>query len=231
MANIQADTIVGFNAYVDGLRDDGISFTHLQFDSSGINKVCVDQPSKEVPKMTDFNPGASTPLIDASYKTIKAVETAVTLKPADKVVITIMTDGFENASTEFTYKDLNLLIKEKMAMGWEFNFLGAGIDAYAQGAQMGFSAAQTMSYDAASPDSTMRAYATRGQTTRLYASGAVNSMNFTSAEKIAAGDKFADKSDASCVAPDGAAVSVLPVPPAAKPAKRTAKPIIEDVVL
>ncbi len=53
------------------------------------------------------------------------------------MVICIQTDGLENASTEHTWAELNLLIKEKAKLGWQFNFMGAGIDAYEQGRQMG----------------------------------------------------------------------------------------------
>ena len=38
----------------------------------------------------------------------------------------------ENASREFSYKQIKSLIQEKTAMGWEFIFLGANIDAAAE---------------------------------------------------------------------------------------------------
>lgn len=234
MASIQADTIVGFNAYVDGLRDDGIFFTHLQFDTSGINKICVDQPSKEVAKMDTFHPGGGTPLIDAAYKTIKAVESAVALKPADKVVITIMTDGEENASNQYTYKDLSLLIKEKTDLGWEFNFLGAGIDTYAQSAKMGLSAAQTMSYDSSDHKKTVYAYSGRGSATRAFASGLSSSMGISDLEKMCAGDAYAGLSSVTPVATTvtkPATVATPAVAPSTASPKPTKRAIIEDVVL
>jgi hypothetical protein len=74
--------------------------------------------------------------IDAAYKTIKAVEKSLN-GSNPKVVVCIQTDGHENASTEHTWDELNALIKEKSAAGWQFNFLGTGIDAYDTGAHMG----------------------------------------------------------------------------------------------
>ena len=87
-----------------------------QFDSISLDKICVNKPVAEVAPLTDetFQPRASTPLIDAAYATIEAVGEAIasaTVTP--KVVICIQTDGLENASTEHTWAELNLLIKEK----------------------------------------------------------------------------------------------------------------------
>src|SRR5262245_21759182 len=122
------------------------TFTLIKFDSRRIEKVCVAVPVSEVAELTmqSYQPGASTPLIDAAYKTIKAVEKS--LKASNpRVVVCIQTDGHENASTEHTWDELNALIKEKTAAGWQFNFLGTGIDAYDTGARMGVAAMSTMS--------------------------------------------------------------------------------------
>src|SRR5262245_31493327 len=133
MESIKDDTIGGFNAYLGSLRAESapIDFTLIRFDSRRIEKVCVAVPVAEVAELTpaSYQPGASTPLIDAAYKTIKAVEKS--LKGSNpKVVVCIQTDGHENASTEHTWDELNALIKEKSAVGWQFNVLGTGIDAY-----------------------------------------------------------------------------------------------------
>src|SRR5215207_8666179 len=115
MQSIKDDTIGAFNAYLATLKKggDGIEFSFLQFDSISIDKVCVNRPVAEVAPLTDetFEPRASTPLIDAAYATIEAVGEAVAKREAmPKVVICIQTDGLENASTEHTWAELNLLI-------------------------------------------------------------------------------------------------------------------------
>jgi hypothetical protein len=63
------------------------------------------------------------------------------------VVICIQTDGQENSSTEHIWNELNALVKEKAALGWQFNFMGVGMDAYDQGARMGIAPAATVAYD------------------------------------------------------------------------------------
>jgi hypothetical protein len=156
MEAIRDDTIGGFNTYLDTLKGDGranIEFTLVQFDSMSIDKICVATPVAQVEKLTrdTYQPRASTPLIDAAYKTIEAVEASLATHPAEKIVICIQTDGHENASTEHDWNELNALVKEKAAKGWQFNFMGVGIDAYDQGARMGIPAAATVAYDHQSP--------------------------------------------------------------------------------
>lgn len=197
MMAIKDDTIGGFNTYVEGLQGDGgttlIDFTLIQFDSISLDKTCVSVPIEQAPKLSNenFEPRASTPLIDAAYKTIKAVEKFLEGKEdAPKIVVCIMTDGQENASREHSWDDLNALIKEKSAAGWQFNFLGASIDAYEQGAKMGIAAGQTMSYDSTNPVATRAAYRSRASNTMAFASGTASGMSISDDEKEAAGDKF-----------------------------------------
>jgi hypothetical protein len=195
MQSIKDDTIGAFNAYLETLKQSTsrIEFSFLQFDSISIDKVCVNTPIAEVKPLTmeSYQPRASTPLIDAAYKTIEAVASAVErrdVKP--KVVICIQTDGLENASTEHSWAELNQLIKEKSALGWQFNFMGAGIDAYQQGQRMGVAAAATVSYDRSSSDATRAAFAASATNTRRYAEGIAPTAAYTPDQKRAAGDVF-----------------------------------------
>ncbi|MGN0845464.1 MAG: hypothetical protein ACI4QT_09635 [Kiritimatiellia bacterium] len=51
-------------------------------------------------------------------------------KRAEKVLFVVMTDGEENSSREFDAPHLKRLIEEEQKKwGWEFVFIGAGIDA------------------------------------------------------------------------------------------------------
>jgi hypothetical protein len=193
MEAIRDDTIGAFNTYLDTLKRDseGLYFTLIQFDSMGVDKLYVNEPVKNVPQLTreTFVPRASTPLIDAAYKTIKAVEKAVSGNPSNKVVICIQTDGQENSSTEHSWDALNALIKEKFEAGWQFNFMGAGIDAYQQASRMGISADQTVAYskDAAA---TRMAFRASAENTALYSRGSLRSTAYSKKQKRAAGDKF-----------------------------------------
>ncbi len=210
MEAIRDDTIGAFNAYLDTLKEDGenLYFTLIQFDSMSVDKLHVNEPIKNVPRLTreTFVPRASTPLIDAAYKTIKAVEKAVSGNPSNKVVICIQTDGQENSSTEYSWDALNALIKEKFEVCWQFNFMGAGIDAYQQASRMGISADQTVAYskDAAA---TRMAFRASAENTALYALGAVKSTAYSKKQKRDAGDKY--DPDAARPQPAGQASQIV----------------------
>ncbi len=200
MQSIKDDTIGAFNAYLETLqkKGGGIEFSLLQFNSISIDKICVNRPVTAVAPLSDetFQPRASTPLIDAAYKTIEAVGEALAKRKAKpKVVICIQTDGLENASTEHTWAELNLLIKEKSKLGWQFNFMGAGIDAYEQGRQMGIPAAATVSYDKTSRAATVGAFAASAENTIAYARDEAPTVGFSPAQKRMAGDRFAGAAD------------------------------------
>lgn len=195
MEAIRDDTIGGFNAYLDGLKGNGatdIDFTLIQFDSVSIDKICVAVPVAEVTKLTrdTYQPRASTPLIDAAVKTINAVEASLHTMPAAKVVICIQTDGQENSSTEHNWAELNALVKEKSGQGWQFNFMGVGIDAYDQGARMGIAPASTMAYDHRDPQAVRAAFAGSAESTRRFVVGEAPTTAYAPEEKAAAGDRF-----------------------------------------
>jgi hypothetical protein len=195
MEAIRDDTIGGFNAYLDGLKGDGttsIDFTLVQFDSMSIDKIHVQVPVASVPKLTreTYEPRASTPLIDAAYKTIKAVEESLNGNKATKVVICIQTDGQENSSVEHSWNELNALVKEKAALGWQFNFMGVGIDAYDQGARMGIAPAATMAYDHRDREATVAAFEASAVNARCYARDEVADTAYTPEQKSASRDNF-----------------------------------------
>lgn len=198
MSSCLGSTIEAFNGYLDGLKDtSSLNFSLIQFDYNmgvmDLNKVCVGIPVKDAPRLSRENyvPRGSTPLIDASYTVIKAVETSLDDKPKDtKVVVCIQTDGQENASRLHNWEELAALIKSKQDAGWQFNFMGAGIDAYQQGRQMGIQPQSTMSYDHTDKVATSSAFRNRATATAMYASGQAATMDFSSEEKLAAGDKF-----------------------------------------
>lgn len=192
MSSIHSQTVSAYNEYVDSLRTSKapIEFTFLQFDSQSLDKLCVAEPIKNVKTMShnDFQPRGSTPLIDSAYDTIKAVEKQEKAKGA-RIVICIQTDGEENCSNKHSWEELKTLIGEKTKAGWQFNFMGAGIDAYTQSAKMGLVAAQTVSYGK-DHASTRAAFAAHAHNTASFAMGESATTNYSDVQKFASGDKF-----------------------------------------
>ncbi len=131
----KAETIKGFNSYISELRakDDGsMRFTLTQFDSQSVDIVHDAVPLKDVKLLTEetFLPRAFTPLYDAIGKTIRRTETQATGK--FKVLFVTLTDGEENASTEWRSVSVKDLVKEKEdKAAWTFAYIGVGINGWA----------------------------------------------------------------------------------------------------
>lgn len=194
MGAIKGATIEAFNAYLAELKgpgSDGIDFTFLQFDTQAIDKVHVAIPVAEVPELTvsSYQPRGGTPLIDAAVKTIRAVETAA--KAGDKIVVCFQTDGEENSSREHTWEELAELVREKTEAGWQFNFLGAGIDAYVPAAKMGIAAVNAMSYDHTDLAATRASFRASAENARTFAAGARVDVSYSATQRVASGDRFA----------------------------------------
>src|SRR5262249_57920283 len=116
METIKAETIGGFNVYLDALEreaGDLVAFTLLQFDSHSIDTLYSGAKLSDVERLTPetYQPRAYTPLIDACVKTIKATEeTIARRRDKARVIVVFQTDGQENASREHKIEELRDLI-------------------------------------------------------------------------------------------------------------------------
>ena len=131
MAGKEEDVIGGFNSIIDKQEKDNAFVTTVLFSDS--DYMLHDRLDiKEVKDITskDYRVGGCTALIDAIGNTIKHIVTIQKYaeKKPNKTIVTIMTDGMENASTKYSSDEVKKTIKEKTEEGWEFVFLGANID-------------------------------------------------------------------------------------------------------
>ena len=83
----------------------------------------------------DYQPNACTPLYDAMGISLTKLKTEV--KDEDKVLVTIITDGYENASQEYSGKAIAQLVEELKTKGWIFAYIGANQDVEKVAASMG----------------------------------------------------------------------------------------------
>ena len=148
MEAVTEAAIAGFNQF---LRDqqqgelvgEGIArLTLVLFDD--VCLVPIDNlPVSEVVSLdtTTYVPRGSTALLDAIGTTIDAFKRRIRGLPRShqpaKVIFAIFTDGAENASRRFTWRDIAGKIgRRREKDGWEFLFLAANQDAIATAAQM-----------------------------------------------------------------------------------------------
>lgn len=154
MYGLEQDTIGGFNSMLTKQKADTAEayVTTVLFDNR-IRTLHDRLPLHEVKPMTDadYTVGGSTALLDAVGSTIKHIARIHKYahpdhKPA-KTLFVIITDGMENASRHYTYDAVKALIThEQEKYGWEFLFLGANIDAAAEGARFGIAPDRAVTY-------------------------------------------------------------------------------------
>ena len=104
--------------------------------------VAVDDV-KELTEET-YQPGCCTALYDAMGISLSALRKKVAEE--DKVLVTVVTDGYENASREYNGKAIKALVDELKAKGWVFAYIGANQDVEAVAATI--SITNTLSFNA-----------------------------------------------------------------------------------
>ena len=125
------ETIQSIRAAQEQYADQDHRFTFVTFNTvaPNIKTVVDDAPIGEVKDLTgaDYKPNACTPLHDAMGLSITALENKV--KEGDRVLVTVITDGLENASREYSGKAIKEMVGRLREKGWTFVYIGANQDA------------------------------------------------------------------------------------------------------
>jgi hypothetical protein len=210
MGSFKDEVIKAYNSYLSEVKKNALGeviTSLIKFDTRAINRVYLGRDIKEAPKLTEktYMPGLGTPLIDALYDSILATEEVVEDfgKKKIKVVVVCQTDGYENSSTRYSNRELADLIHKKQKKDWQFVFLGADMDAFAQAGKFGINQGTTMSYGSGV---TGQSVAMAAMNVANYANtGAEASLNFSDEQRaVASGEKKAKKKQAG----DGGSVLV-----------------------
>ena len=131
------ETIRGFNAMLDVQRkEEGRAYiTTVLFNEKSVY-LHEREEIEKVKKLTrkDYEAGGCTALLDAVGD---AIEKAGRNRCGNKTVVIVITDGLENASVNYTYKEIREKIASRRLQGWEFIFLGANIDVAAEAEKIG----------------------------------------------------------------------------------------------
>jgi Mg-chelatase subunit ChlD len=157
MEAVKDETISGFNYFLKEQKaaGDNASFTLVQFDSESTDVVHEARPVRDVPHLNGdtYQPRGSTPLLDALGETINSTGRTLAAIPdtnrPDKVVFVVITDGEENASHKFTKSQVKEMIDHQTEKyNWQFIYLGANQDAFAEAGAVGIAMATAANFDA-----------------------------------------------------------------------------------
>lgn len=138
MEDIRKEAIDGYNETLGSIRAAQLKHLDTQehfvslaaFCGCGIDMIYDKTPIAEANKLTrkQYAPCCSTPLYDAIGKTINALKKDIKDIEDAAVLVTIITDGYENSSREWTSGGVKKLIEDCKEDGWMFSFIGDGED-------------------------------------------------------------------------------------------------------
>lgn len=147
MSCIKRQAIDGVNETFNTIRDAQkehkeqehlVSF--ITFDSRCTNVIYDKVNIAEVNALTekDYDPCACTPLYDAMGFALTNLRQFV--EDRDLVLVTIITDGYENSSTEYSGRAIKALVDElRQKQDWVFTYIGANQDVEKVAADLGIS--------------------------------------------------------------------------------------------
>lgn len=87
-------------------------------------------PVAEVADITadDYRPLGNTPMLDAIGTTLTDLKHTVAQHPGSIGAVTIITDGYENSSVNYSWPQVASMISSVKELGWNVAFIGANID-------------------------------------------------------------------------------------------------------
>ena len=153
MAGLESDTIGGFNAMIEKQKkqEGECLVTTVLFSSESLT-LHDRLPLKSIAPLTekDYCVGGCTALIDAIGGTVDHIKRVRRyIRPEDvpaNTMFVITTDGLENASREYSSDRVKKMIEAQKEEGWEFIFIGANIDAYAEAQRYGIRKERAVNY-------------------------------------------------------------------------------------
>ena len=138
MCSIEKQAIDSVNETLQSVRaaqkkyeDQEHYVSFVTFNSNSIKAVLDRVEATKVEDITpaQYNPSCGTPLYDAIGKSVMELKKSVAEN--DKVLVTIITDGYENASREYSQSSVKALTEKLGQRGWTFAYIGANQDAMA----------------------------------------------------------------------------------------------------
>ena len=137
MSHLREVTLSGINETIGTIRNAQKEFSETQdhnltlvtFDSDSNRpdvRTLIDcQPINEIGEFKDYMPNGCTPLYDAMGQSLTRLHNRIKKDADASAVVTVLTDGLENASREWRADALRRLIEQLKEEGWSFSYMGS----------------------------------------------------------------------------------------------------------
>ena len=141
MGRLREATLSGINETIGTIRSAQNEFADTQehfltlvsfnstADHADVRTLINCRPISEIGEdFSDYHPHGCTPLYDAMGLSLIRLHEKVKGDKDSSVVVTVLTDGLENASREWRVTDLRRLIEQLKEEGWSFSYMGSAHD-------------------------------------------------------------------------------------------------------
>ncbi len=155
MSSIQQPTVDGFNMLLSNIKSSAKEFedqihkvSFVSFNSvNGVRFITDLSPAKEVKKVKykEYNPDGGTPLYDVIGASVNRLRKQISEDQNAKVLVSIFTDGYENASKEFSVYYIQSMVRLLELEGWTFSYIGTDHDVESVAIQLNIS--NSMKFD------------------------------------------------------------------------------------
>lgn len=156
MRKLTSSTIEGFNNFINEQKEvpGEASLTLCLFNTVHTVPIYF-KPLAEVVELdyATYKPDGFTALLDAMGSMIDATGVKLASMPEEerpsKVIFLIITDGLENSSREYTREQIKEKVEHQQSVySWDFVFIGANMDAIAEGGSLGVTQQNSVTYQA-----------------------------------------------------------------------------------
>lgn len=139
MQSIYEEALAGLNKTLEAIRTSEIRFPEqihfvslVVFNSFETKEIMSVLPISQAQPISsaDYVVKGMTPLYDAIGNSLLSIDRYI--GKDDSVVVTIITDGEENASRIFSGKQVSSMVSELTDMRWKFTYIGANQDVIKQ---------------------------------------------------------------------------------------------------
>ena len=157
MESIKDATISGFNELIQSIQSEADKDPEMKqfiqffsFNSDGIRELVPLQKMKPMQPLTSvtYVPAAMTPLFDAIGHATSKLRYALEKEKDYAVLVTILTDGAENASKEYTRQTISNIIKQLEEQNWVFTYMGTNQDVLSEAMKISVSNHISFGYNA-----------------------------------------------------------------------------------
>ena len=154
MHGLEDDVVGGFNSLIEEQRKEGDTVVTTIFFNDSIKIIHENEDIKNIKPIDrrSYQPNGCTALLDTigdAISLIKARHSKLDEKDLPShTIFSIMTDGLENASREYSYSKIKSMIEFQKKCGWDFIFQAANIDTEYEANRLGINKDMAMTFKA-----------------------------------------------------------------------------------